>query len=158
MTLLAILVLEIGGVAVLYFERPDASANITTPGDALWWGYVTITTVGYGDQYPVTPWGRVIGVFLLTAGVALFSVFTGFIANAFLAPRRRRRFMALPAEPGSVQAQLDAIRDMLAENEERNASLRSRLDALEGALVAVATPQALATAPSVGPAAGRGGG
>jgi voltage-gated potassium channel len=155
---LVIFVLEFSGALVLDAEAGAAGANITTPGDALWWGYVTITTVGYGDQYPVTPWGRVIGVFLLTAGVALFSVFTGFIANAFLAPRRRRRFMALPAEPGSVQAQLDAIRDMLAENEERNASLRSRLDALEGALVAVATPQALATAPSVGPAAGRGGG
>jgi voltage-gated potassium channel len=155
---LVIFVLEVSGALVLDAEAGATGANIKTPGDALWWGYVTITTVGYGDQYPVTPWGRVIGVFLLTAGVALFSVFTGFIANAFLAPRRRRRLMALPAEPGSVQAELDAIRDMLAANEEHNASLRSRLDALEGALAAVATPQALAAAPSPKPPTGRPGG
>jgi voltage-gated potassium channel Kch len=151
---LVILVLELSGALVLDAEAGDASANIRTPGDALWWGYVTITTVGYGDQYPVTPWGRVIGVFLLTAGVALFSVFTGFIANAFLAPRRRRRRTALAAEAGSVQAELDAIRDLLAESEDHNAALRSRLDALEGALANVATPRALAAAPQQEPPAG----
>jgi voltage-gated potassium channel len=144
---LVILVLEMSGALVLDAEAGDASANIRTPGDALWWGYVTITTVGYGDQYPVTPWGRVIGIFLLTAGVALFSVFTGFIANAFLAPRRRRRRTALAAEPGSVQAELDAIRDLLAESEDHNAALRSRLDALEGALANITTPTALSVAP-----------
>jgi voltage-gated potassium channel len=144
---LVILVLEMSGALVLDAEAADASANIRTPGDALWWGYVTITTVGYGDQYPVTPWGRVIGVFLLTAGVALFSVFTGFIANAFLAPRRRRRRTALAAEAGSVQAELDAIRDLLAESEDHNAALRSRLDALEGALANITTPTALIVAP-----------
>ncbi len=143
---LVLFVLEMSGALVLDAEAGAAGANIRTPGDALWWGYVTITTVGYGDQYPVTPWGRVIGVFLLTAGVALFSVFTGFIANAFLAPRRRRR-TALAAEPGSVQAELDAIRDLLAESEDHNAALRSRLDALEGALANIATPTALNAAP-----------
>ncbi len=139
---LVILVLELAGALVLDAEAGAAGANIKTPGDALWWGYVTITTVGYGDQYPVTPMGRVIGVFLLTAGVALFSVFTGFIANAFLAPRRRRR-LAVPAEAGSVQAELEAIRELLAEGEDRGAALRSRLDALERAVVAAAPPSAL---------------
>jgi voltage-gated potassium channel Kch len=154
---LVLFVLEMSGALVLDAEAGAAGANIKTPGDALWWGYVTITTVGYGDQYPVTPWGRIIGVFLLTAGVALFSVFTGFIANAFLAPRRRRRRRALAAEPESVQAELDAIRDLLAESEEHNAALRSRLDALEGALLNVATPEVLASAPRAKPAAGPGG-
>jgi voltage-gated potassium channel len=153
---LVIFVLELSGALVLDAEAGAAGANIRSPGDALWWGYVTITTVGYGDQYPVTPWGRVIGVFLLTAGVALFSVFTGFIANAFLAPRRRRRRLALAAEAGSVQAELDAIRDLLAESEDHNAALRSRLDALEGALMNVATPAALAAAPREKPPAGPG--
>ena len=138
--------LEFSGALVLDAEAGAAGANIKTPGDALWWGYVTITTVGYGDQYPVTPWGRVIGVFLLTAGWRCSA------SSPASSPTRSWRrgaaggCVALPAEPGSVQAELDAIRDLLAENEERNASLRSRLDALEGALVAVATPQALARA------------
>ncbi len=153
---LVLFVLEMSGALVLDAEAGAAGANIQTPGDALWWGYVTITTVGYGDQFPVTPWGRVIGVFLLTAGVALFSVFTGFIANAFLAPRRRRRRLTLAGEPGSIQAELDAIRDLLAESEDHNAALRSRLDALEGALASVATREALAAAPRAKPPAGPG--
>ncbi len=59
-------------------------ANITTAGDALWWAYVTATTVGYGDQFPVTTGGRIAGVLMLTVGVALFATFSGFLANLFL--------------------------------------------------------------------------
>ncbi len=49
---LVIVVLEVTGASVYYAEAPDPNANIVTAGDALWWGLVTITTVGYGDQYP----------------------------------------------------------------------------------------------------------
>ena len=91
---LVILVLEVTGASVYYAEAPDPNANITTAGDAIWWGLVTITTVGYGDQYPVTELGRIIGTFLLFAGIALFSVLTGFIANAFLAPPSKPRLQA----------------------------------------------------------------
>jgi voltage-gated potassium channel len=144
---LVIVVLEAAGALVLDAEAGAAGANIRTPGDALWWGYVTITTVGYGDQYPVTAWGRVIGVFLLTAGVALFSVFTGFIANAFLAPRRRRRRLDAPAEAGTALAELEAIRGLLDEQEDRAVTLRARLDSLERALV-TASPEAVLPVPS----------
>jgi voltage-gated potassium channel Kch len=144
---LVILVLELSGALVLTAEANAAGANIKDPGDALWWGYVTITTVGYGDQFPVTAWGRIIGVFLLTAGVALFSVFTGFIANAFLAPRRARRRLGAVVEEGSVRAELDAIRALLDEHEDRTAALRSRLDSLERTLVAAVPPDALTSAP-----------
>ncbi len=144
---LVIVVLEMAGALVLTAEADAAGANIRTPGDALWWGYVTITTVGYGDQFPVTAWGRIIGVFLLTAGVALFSVFTGFIANAFLAPRRARRRLAGEAQEGSVRAELDAIRALLDEHEDRTATLRSRLDSLERTLVAAIPAETLASAP-----------
>ncbi len=154
---MVLVVLEAAGALVLNAEAGAAAANIKTPGDALWWGYVTITTVGYGDEYPVTPWGRIIGVFLLTAGVALFSVFTGFIANAFLAPRRAPRRANRRVEAGSVLAEISAIRDLLAEGEERNAGLRSRLDALERALVGVATPEALASPPPAGRSPGSSG-
>ncbi|MCU0477584.1 MAG: ion transporter [Chloroflexi bacterium] len=150
---LVVFVLEMAGALVLSAEAGAAGANITTPGDALWWGYVTITTVGYGDQYPVTPWGRVIGVFLLTAGVALFSVFTGFIANAFLAPRRLRGRLARAGEPGSIRAELDAIRLLLAESEDRSAALRTRLDALERGLVTAVEPAVLVAAPRREPSA-----
>ena len=83
--------LETTAVAVLPFEAKAPNANITTGGDALWWGIVTVTTVGYGDEYPVTTGGRPVGVILLLTGVALFATFTGYLANAFLAPQKTAR-------------------------------------------------------------------
>lgn len=86
---LVFVVVEVAGATVFVAESTNPDANITNAGDALWWGLVTITTVGYGDQYPTTGAGRIIGVFLLVAGIGLFSVLTAFIANAFLARRPR---------------------------------------------------------------------
>jgi voltage-gated potassium channel len=124
---LVILVLEVAGASIYYVEGSDPNANIRTAGDALWWGLVTITTVGYGDRFPVSGMGRVIGVFLLVAGIGLFSVLTGFIANAFLSPPKRES-EASAAEPASAIA---AVRQLLAEQEERTAELNRQLDALE---------------------------
>ncbi len=84
---LVLLVLEFGGIAIIYIESPNPTANITTPSDAVWWAFVTITTVGYGDQYPVTNSGRIIGMFVMVLGVGLFGVLTGFLANSLLSPR-----------------------------------------------------------------------
>jgi voltage-gated potassium channel len=84
---LVMLVLEIGSILVLGAERGAPNANITTGGDALWWAVVTVATVGYGDKYPVTAAGRLIGVLMIIVGVGLFGIFTGYLARMFLAPR-----------------------------------------------------------------------
>ncbi len=123
---LVFVVLEASGASIFAVEGDNPAANIRTPGDALWWGIVTITTVGYGDQYPVTSGGRLIGIFLLFAGIALFSVLTGFIANAFLAPRRRRRVAA--SEPSEA---IERLRKLLDDQDERSNSIRQELDELE---------------------------
>ena len=81
---LGLLTLEVVGLLELRFEENAAGANITTAGDALWWGYVTATTVGSGDQFPVTTGGRIVGILMLTVGVALFATFSGFLATLFL--------------------------------------------------------------------------
>jgi voltage-gated potassium channel len=85
---LTIIVLQFGSMFVLAAEARADNANILTASDALWWSYVTVTTVGYGDRFPVTTSGRVVGVAMLTIGIGLFGVLTGFLANAFLAPRK----------------------------------------------------------------------
>jgi voltage-gated potassium channel len=133
---LVIVVLELSGMLILDAEGGIAGANIKTPSDALWWGYVTITTVGYGDRFPVTLSGRIIGIFLLTAGVALFSVFTGFIANAFLAPRRRPLHRLRGDRRDGPLADLDEIRRLVVEQDDRSRELQAKLDDLERALVA----------------------
>ena len=65
-------------------EHMAPGANITNYGDAIWWAFVTITTIGYGDYYPVTFEGRTIAVLLMLSGLALVSVITVSFASWFL--------------------------------------------------------------------------
>jgi voltage-gated potassium channel len=123
---LGILVLELGSYFVLCAEGRKLHGNVHSPSDALWWSIVTIATVGYGDKYPVTNEGRVIGVLVIITGVGLFGAFTGCLANTFINRRkRRRRFgfqpMPMPADP------LEEIRQLLEQQALRLASIESRL-------------------------------
>jgi voltage-gated potassium channel len=104
---LGLFTLEFVGLLELHFEQDAPGANITTSGDALWWGYVTATTVGYGDQFPVTTGGRVVGILMLTVGVALFATFSGFLANAFLSIKNGN-----PAPPPSEQDLQTTLRNV----------------------------------------------
>jgi voltage-gated potassium channel len=85
--LAAIVMLEIGAVLILDAENASPQANIITGIDALWWSIVTLATVGYGDKFPVTTAGRVIGVIVIVVGVGLFSALTSFLAQWFLRSR-----------------------------------------------------------------------
>ena len=82
--LFVILLLEFGSVAILRAEQGSAAANINTADDALWWVLVTISTVGYGDYFPVTERGRFVGLFVILAGVGVFGTLSGFLAKNFL--------------------------------------------------------------------------
>jgi voltage-gated potassium channel len=86
-SVLAVILIIFSSISVLQFET-EPTSNIKTAEDALWWSYVTITTVGYGDKFPVTTGGRIIGVLLMTAGVGLFGTFTAFISSWFLKDRK----------------------------------------------------------------------
>ena len=72
----ASLLTYLGAVSVLDAESGNENANITSFGDSLWWAFITITTVGYGDRYPVTLEGRLIAVGLTVAGVSLLGLVT----------------------------------------------------------------------------------
>ena len=98
--LMGILVLEFGSLWILNVEQDAAGANITTASDALWYTIVTISTVGYGDRYPVTNDGRVIGSFIIIVGVGIFGTFTGYLANLFLAPRKAQAAPPTPPVTG----------------------------------------------------------
>ena len=77
-----ILVILFGAVAILQVE--PGHGNISNFFDAIWWSLVTITTVGYGDLYPETFWGRIIGIVFIFMGFIIFSTFTAFIASNFI--------------------------------------------------------------------------
>jgi voltage-gated potassium channel len=77
--------LMFGSLAVLSVERDSPDGNIKTLGDAVWWSFTTMTTVGYGDHAPTTGLGRIIAVGLMLSGIALLGVVTANIAAWFIA-------------------------------------------------------------------------
>lgn len=89
---------------MLIAENASPDANITTAGDAIWWAYVTITTVGYGDQYPITTMGRLVGIMVMTMGVGVFATFAGYISSKLLAPREKEELPEQPPLPGNQAA------------------------------------------------------
>jgi voltage-gated potassium channel len=107
-SLLALLLVVTCSIAELHFETVP-EANIHTAADAVWWSFATITTVGYGDRYPVTPEGRVVAVMLMCAGVGLFGTFSGFVAAWFLGPANANN----DSEMKAVRAELAEIRQAI---------------------------------------------
>ncbi|MEO5778535.1 potassium channel family protein [Arthrobacter oryzae] len=77
----AALLIYAGALAVLDVEQNAEGSNLTTFGDALWWAMTTITTVGYGDHYPVTGLGRLVAAGLMVGGVAVIGVVTASVAS-----------------------------------------------------------------------------
>ena len=86
----AVISVGLGAVAVLDVEQDAKGANITSFGDALWWACTTVTTVGYGDRFPVTTQGRVIAVALMVIGIAMVGAVTASVA-AWMVPRSSTR-------------------------------------------------------------------
>ncbi len=77
----AIAAVGLGAIAILDAERDVPGANITTSGDALWWAATTVTTVGYGDVYPVSTSGRLVAVALMLVGIAVVGAVTASVAT-----------------------------------------------------------------------------
>ena len=79
--LLVLLVLSISSILMVQVESSSADANIKTGGDALWWSMVTITTVGYGDRFPVTLLGRTIAVVVMFSGIGIIGALASILAS-----------------------------------------------------------------------------
>ena len=131
---LVLVVLEFGGSLIVAVEADDPDSNIKTAGDGVWWAFVTITTVGYGDRFPVTESGRLVGKMTMVLGVGLFGVLTGFLANAFIPPEEDEESELLAAADGEKQEHLREFKRLLDEQERVTSSLRARLAQIEGSL------------------------
>jgi hypothetical protein len=111
--LAALIVLEVSSLLILGAESASPDRNIKTAFDAVCWNIVTLGTVGYGDRYPVTTLGRIIGIVVIITGVALFSGITSFLAQWFLKPRAADD----AAADKLVAAQVRVLRDELAQRD-----------------------------------------
>jgi voltage-gated potassium channel len=128
-TLVTILVVMVGGASVLHFEDATDS-NIKTPEDAVWWSLVTLTTVGYGDRFPVTSEGRLVGALLMIMGVALVGTFSGLAASWFLSPvatRNRSEIELLRAELADLRRLLEPLAEASRQPKSTAPSSTSRL-------------------------------
>lgn len=130
-----IIILEAGAFLVLSAKSKSADANITSAADALWWAYVTITTVGYGDRFPVTGTGRLVGILVMTTGVGIFGTFAGFIANKLLTPKEKAGEKFLNEDSGSFEKQVVAgmhdIQMHLSSQKSNIEEMSTRLEKIE---------------------------
>jgi voltage-gated potassium channel len=135
--IVVLLVVTIGSILVVLVEKDAPNGNIVTGGDAVWWSVVTVSTVGYGDRYPTTPAGRLIGVAMMVVGVSMFTVLTSFIATNLVSRRHSAE------QKGETDALRDEIVRLFAEQQrseqEEASALRAELAELRR-LIAQAKP------------------
>jgi len=116
----AAVMLFVAAAAMVVVERGDPDSNIKTFPDALWWAATTVTTVGYGDRYPVTALGRVVATSLMIVGIALLGVITASVAAWFV---------------GNIQAVRDEVEDTVSDETTAVlaaiAAVNDRLDRLQ---------------------------
>lgn len=136
----AVVVFELASIMILQAEKLSPDANITTASDALWWSYVTAATVGYGDKYPVTNSGRIVGFFVMTAGVGLLSAITSFLADWYRRPRKPRIETTevekqVENQAPDIQSDIRKIYELIEQQETSHAQameeLKSRLEKLQ---------------------------
>jgi voltage-gated potassium channel len=115
--LLTIIVLTVASVLVLQFESVSPDANIHSGGDALWYSIVTITTVGYGDRYPVTTGGRITATFIMFMGVGIIGALASILASLLVggSPPEEEEETAVTAPVITVEQELTTIKNELAE-------------------------------------------
>jgi voltage-gated potassium channel len=105
LTVTALVFLVAYALAITEAERGEPGATITSLGDGFWWALSTITTVGYGDAYPVTVTGRVVAAGLMVGGIALLGVVTATIASWLV----QRVSEVTESEEAATRAQVELL-------------------------------------------------
>jgi voltage-gated potassium channel len=111
--------LILGAWLVLLFEENAKGSNIHNYPDALWWAIVTVTTVGYGDRFPVTEGGRVVAVILMLVGIGLIGVLTATVASVFIKEHTDANKDEIKKGHADLGERLSVISDRLADVERR---------------------------------------
>jgi voltage-gated potassium channel len=121
----AVLVLN-GAIIVDLFERHARGSNIHTLGQSTWWAVTTVSTVGYGDYFPVTAGGRVTAGAIMAIGILTLAVVTAQVASSFFDQSARSQPPSTPADPPASDTSL--------------ADLAQRLDRIEALLTTATRP------------------
>ena len=120
---------------VLIAEQGAPNANIKNYHEAVWWAFVTITTVGYGDYYPVTGWGQSLAVILMFFGLGIIGVLSSYLASTFISLQRRRSEKRVGGNEHNNES--DANENEDTAGDETNSNLEAELVAIKGELAAL---------------------
>jgi voltage-gated potassium channel len=107
--LTAFLLIVFCSIGILICEQQDPDANIKTAGDAFWWSVSTITTVGYGDVYPVTAEGRILAAVLMFSGIGMFGILSGLMSSFFVGQNR----VQIVQEENKILARLEKLEEKI---------------------------------------------
>jgi voltage-gated potassium channel len=121
LAILASLIIIFGGIGEYLAEHQYQGANITNLGDAFWWAVVTISTVGYGDYYPVTAVGRIIAVIVMVSGIGIFLLLVGKLSQRRLQRGKLSQILIQPRllddeTKRSIKNKIDGIEKMTEED------------------------------------------
>lgn len=121
--LMVLMIIMISASALFIFvaESQLPSSNIKTAEDAIWWALVTVSTVGYGDSYPITTGGRIVAGMLIVMGISLFGMISGYLASNFLSPYSK--------ESNDQQHQL--MQQLMADNQAKHDILLAHIEDLQ---------------------------
>jgi voltage-gated potassium channel len=125
-----IIVAQTSAITILNAEAANPDANITSASDAVWWVFVTLTTVGYGDFFPTTATGRIAAVFVMMAGVALIGVLASYLSSFFLETAKKDE-AAEAYEPHDPRSKLVELKSLLAQQQAAQAELETKIEELE---------------------------
>ena len=120
--IVAAIIVFVGAVGILDVERSAPGSNIHTFPDALWWAITTVTTVGYGDKFPVTGQGRLIAAMVMLTGIAVLGVVTASVAGWFVDNLR-----AIEQEEAKESGEAERLDARLTEVLERVARIEAHL-------------------------------
>jgi voltage-gated potassium channel len=125
--------LAVGAWLVLLFEENAKGSNIHDYPDALWWAIVTVTTVGYGDRYPITDGGRAVAVILMLVGIGLIGVLTATVASVFIKEHTDASKQEFQEGHADLGQRLSVISDRLADVERRLGATPADIAAVDSA-------------------------
>ncbi len=115
--LVVLIILMISSILFFYFEF-GVNENVNTFDDAFWYLLVTITTVGYGDIYPMSTQGRILGFIIMATGIAFTSFLTATITSRFVKSSERSEFLTVDKKLDKLQSELDELKEMIKNQKE----------------------------------------